>query len=116
MARNIELVGEFTLQAFPDVELTDPGVFVKAVLREGALQEKPGVSVAVEVGPLLPSTLPHEHSVGFEAVGIVSGKLEPVTLHVNGGGGLDRTKELQSNASWFTRKNPSSPEEATRTS
>ena len=94
IAKNMELVGEFNLQESPDVELTDPGLFVKAVLREGALQDKPGPSVAVEVGPLLPSTLPHEHSVGFEAIGIVSGKLEPVTLHVNGGGGLDRTGEL----------------------
>jgi hypothetical protein len=91
IARNVELVGEFNLQESPDVELTDPGLFVKAVLRDGTLQDKPGPSVAVEVGPLLPSTLPHEHSVGFEAIGIVSGKLEPVTLHVNGGGGLDRT-------------------------
>jgi hypothetical protein len=94
IAKNMELVGEFTLQESPDVELTDPGVFVKAVLREGALQDKPGVSVAVEVGPLLPSTLPRERRVGFEATGIVSGKLEPVTVHVNGGGGLDRTGEL----------------------
>ena len=39
---------------------------------------------------MLPSTLPHEHGVGFEAIGIVSGKLAAVTLHVNGGGGLDR--------------------------
>jgi hypothetical protein len=94
VAKNMELVGEFNLQESPDVELTDPSVSLKAVLREGVLQEKPGVSVATEVGPLLPSTLPHERSVGFEAIGIVSGKLEPVTLHVNGGGGLDRTGEL----------------------
>jgi len=94
VAKNVELVGEFTLQESPDVELTDLSLSVKAVLREGALQEKPGVSVAVEVGPLLPSTLPHEHRVGFEAIGIVSGKLAPVTVHVNGGGGLDRTGEL----------------------
>jgi hypothetical protein len=94
IAKNVELVGEFTLQESPDVQLTDPGVFVKAVLREGALQDKPGLSIATEVGPLLPSTLPHEHSVGFEATGIVSGKLKPVTVHFNGGGGLDRTGEL----------------------
>jgi hypothetical protein len=94
IAKNVELVGEFNLQESPNVELTDPGLFVKAVLRDGTLQDKPGPSVAVEVGPLLPSTLPREHSVGFEAIGIVSGKLEPVTLHVNGGGGLDRTGEF----------------------
>ena len=63
---------------------------MKGVPKEGVLQDKPGVSFAIEAGPLLPSTLPHEHGVGFEAVGIVSGKLAPVTVHVNGGGGLDR--------------------------
>ena len=90
IAKNVELVGEFTLQVSPDVELTDPAVSVKTVLKEGVLQEKPGLSVAVEAGPLLPSTLPHQRGVGFEAIGVVSGKLEPVTVHVNGGGGLDR--------------------------
>lgn len=89
-ARNLELVAEFNLEVSPDVEVTDPGVFLKGVLREGVLQDKPGVSVAVEAGPLLPSSLPHERGVGFEAIGIVSAKLAPVTLHVNGGGGLDR--------------------------
>jgi hypothetical protein len=63
---------------------------VKGVVKEGVLQDKPGLSVAVEAALLLPSTLPREHGVGFEAIGIVSGKLAPVTVHVNGGGGLDR--------------------------
>jgi hypothetical protein len=89
-AKNLELVGEFRLEVSPEVEITDPGLSLKGVLREGVLQDKPGLSVAVEAGPLLPSTLPHEHGFGVEAVGIVSGKLAVVTLHVNGGGGLDR--------------------------
>jgi len=90
VATNWEAVAEFSLQASPGFELTDPGVFLKGVLREGVLQDKPGVSVAIEAGALLPSTLPHEHGVGFEAIGIVSGRLAPVTVHVNAGGGLDR--------------------------
>jgi len=90
IAKNLELVAEFNLQVSPDVELTDPSLSLKGVLRQGLLQDKPGVSVAVEAGPLLPSTLPHEDRVGFEVIGIVSGKLAPVTVHVNGGGGLDR--------------------------
>jgi hypothetical protein len=94
IAKNMELVGEVNLQESPDVALTDPSVSVKAVLRDGVLQDKPGMSVATEVGPLLPSTVHHERSVGFEGIGIVSGKLDPVTVHVNGGGGLDRTGEL----------------------
>jgi hypothetical protein len=94
VAKNLEVVAEFNLAVSPTVEVTDPSVSLKAVLKEGVLQDKPGVSVAVEAGPLLPSTLPHEHRVGFEAVGIVSGKLAVLTLHVNGGGGVDRRGEL----------------------
>ena len=90
IAKNLELVAEFNFQVSPDVELTDPSLSLKGVLKEGLLQDKPGVSIAVEAGPLLPSTLPHEDRVGFEVIGIVSGKLAPVTVHVNGGGGLDR--------------------------
>jgi len=89
-AKNWEVVGEFRVESSPDFEITDPGLFFKGVLKEGVLQEKEGVSFAIEAGPLLPSTLPHEHGVGFEAIGIVSGKVAPVTVHVNGGGGLDR--------------------------
>src|SRR6266566_99895 len=84
-AKNWEAVGEFRIESSPDFEITDPGLFFK-----GVLKEREGVSVAIEAGPLLPSTLPHEHGVGFEAIGIVSGKVAPVTVHVNGGGGLDR--------------------------
>ena len=90
LAKNLELVGEFRLEVSPGVEISDPGLSLKGVVKEGVLQDKPGLSVAVEAGPLLPSTLPREHGVGFEAIGIVSGKLAPVTVHVNGGGGLDR--------------------------
>jgi len=90
LAKNLELVAEFNFQVSPDAELTDPSLSLKGVFKEGVLQDKPGVSVAVEAGPLLPSTLPHEDRVGFEAIAIVSGKLAPVTVHVNGGGGLDR--------------------------
>jgi len=92
-AKNFELVGEFRLEVSPDVEITDPAVSLKGVLKEGVLQDKPGLSVAVEASLLLPSSLPDEHSVGFQAVGIVSGKLAPVTVHVNGGGGVDRNDQ-----------------------
>jgi len=90
VAKRVELVGEFRLPVSPHVEITDPALSLKAVLKEGVLQEKPGVSIAVEAGLLLPSTLPHERGVGFEGIGIVSGKVGPVTLHINGGGGVDR--------------------------
>jgi hypothetical protein len=89
-AKNWEAVGEFRIESSPHFEITDPGLSLKGVLKEGVLQDKQGVSFAVEAGPLLPSTLPHEHGVGFEVIGIVSGRLTPVTVHINGGGGLDR--------------------------
>jgi len=89
-AKNWEAVGEFRVEASPELELTDPGLSLKGVLKEGVLQEKEGLSFAIEAGLLLPSTLPHENGVGVEGIGIVSGKVGPVTVHVNGGGGLDR--------------------------
>jgi len=90
VGKNLELVGEFGIESSPEFEVTDPGLFLKGVLKEGVLQDKPGLSFAIEAGPLLPSTLPHERGVGFEAIGIVSGQVAPLTVHVNGGGGLDR--------------------------
>jgi hypothetical protein len=93
MLKNWEAVAEWAVRRDPegDVNLIDPALFVKGVLREGVLQEKEGLSIAVEVGPLLPSTERDERHVGFEATGIVSGKLGPVLLHLNGGLGLERS-------------------------
>jgi hypothetical protein len=89
---NIELVGELRVQESPNqtVEVVDPGLFVKAVLKEGVLQGKEGLSVAIEVGPLLPSTVAGERRLGFEGIGILSGRLPPFTYHVNLGGGIQR--------------------------
>src|SRR5262249_47381740 len=90
--RDLEVVGDLAAarDTAGELNLVDPGLSVKAVLKEGVLQEKEGLSVAVEAGPLLPSTRPGERSVGFEAIGIVSGRVAPFTLHVNGGGGANR--------------------------
>jgi hypothetical protein len=92
LRRDIEVVGEFRLEraSMGDIDLVDPALSLKAVLKEGLLQEKPGLSVAVEAGPLLPSTRQGERHVGFEGIGIVSGKVAPFSLHVNLGGGVDR--------------------------
>ncbi len=91
--RDLEVVGEFAVARdhAGELHLVDPGLFVKVVLKEGVLQEQEGLSVAVEAGPLLPSTRPGERRVGIEAIGIVSGRVAPFTLHVNGGGGIERT-------------------------
>ena len=45
------------------------------------LQEKSSFSLAVEAGPLLPSTRPRENGVGIEAIAIVSAIIGPVTVH-----------------------------------
>lgn len=92
--RNLEIVGEFEV-AKPqeeDLQLVDPGLFLKAVLKEGILQEKEGIGFAVEAGPLLPSTVQGKRRVGFEGIGILSGRFAPFTYHVNLGGGVDRAK------------------------
>ena len=94
VVKNLELVGEFRLDVSPAVDVTDPALSLKGVLREGVLQDKQGLSVAIEGGLLLPSTVTGERRVGFETVGIVSGKLTPVVVHVNGGGGVDRSGRL----------------------
>ena len=92
LAQNLELVGEFKVEEPRDAgpQLVDPALSVKAVLQEGILQEKEGVSLAVELGPLLPATRHGERKLGFEGVGIVSATLAPFTFHLNFGGGVDR--------------------------
>ena len=49
-AKNWEAVGEFRVESSPEFEITDPGLFLKGVLREGVLQEKEGLSFAIEAG------------------------------------------------------------------
>ena len=94
IARNWEVVGEVEVEKPPDesAQLVDPGLFLKAILKEGILQKKDGVSFAIEAGPLLPSTVSGEKKFGFEVTGILSGRLFPFTYHVNVGGGVDRAR------------------------
>ena len=82
LIHNLELVGEFAVEEprHGSARLVDTALSLKAVLKEGVLQEKPGVSFAVEAGPLLPSTGREEKKVGFEAVGIISAEF--VTCYV----------------------------------
>jgi hypothetical protein len=92
LIHNFEVVAEFAVEepGHGSAALVDAALSVKAVLKEGALQEKDGVSFAIEAGPLLPSTNKDEKAVGFEGIGILSGKIEPLIYHVNFGGGVDR--------------------------
>ncbi len=91
--KNWEAVAEFAVRRAPDadVDIIDPAIFVKGVLKEGVLQDKEGVGFAVEVGPLLPSTAKGERRFGFEGIGILTDKLGPFMFHLNGGVGVQRS-------------------------
>ncbi len=87
VAQNLELVaeakGEEPLEAQP--QLVDPALSLKAVLKEGILQEKAGASVAVEMGLLLPSTVSGEQRLGFEGVwGVITELLLGATVRLVG--------------------------------
>lgn len=94
IVRDLEVVGEFEVAKPPGrgAQLIDPGLFLKAVLKEGVLQEKEGMGFAVEAGPLLPSTVKGEQRLGFEGIGILSGRLASFTYHLNAGGGVNRER------------------------
>jgi hypothetical protein len=64
-------------------------LFFKGVLREGALQDKSGPSVAVEFGPLLPG-LNDEQGWGAAWLGIVSQRWSGGTIHFDLGIALTR--------------------------
>jgi hypothetical protein len=71
----------------PATSLIGNGAFVKGVLREGSLQEKPGPSIATEFGILLPG-INEEHGAGASLAGIVSQRWSWGTVHVNGAAAL----------------------------
>jgi hypothetical protein len=57
--------------------LVGNGAFLKGMLREGSLQEKPGPSIATEFGILLPG-IHDERGTGASVAGIVSQQLMPL--------------------------------------
>jgi len=61
---------------------SEPSLLVKGILREGAMQEQTGPSVALEVGALLP-TLPHPDGFGAASTLIVSLRWPAATVHAN---------------------------------
>ncbi len=69
--------------------LTANGVFLKHVLREGALQDKAGPSVATEFGLLLPDS-DGSNSLGASFAGIVSQRFDWGTVHLNGEAAITR--------------------------
>ncbi len=89
---SLEFIAEFEVEHPPneETELVDPALLVKAILKEGVLQDKQGISFAVEAALLLPTADSEEDRVGYEAIGIFSGQVNRFTYHVNLGGGVDR--------------------------
>jgi len=69
--------------------LVGNGAFLKGMLREGSLQEKPGPSIATEFGVLLPG-IHDERGTGASVAGIVSQQWSWVTVHFNAAASLTR--------------------------
>ena len=69
--------------------LTASGAFLKHVLREGALQDKSGPSIATEFGLLLPD-LDGSNRLGASLAGIVSQRWDWGTVHLNAETALTR--------------------------
>jgi hypothetical protein len=71
--------------------LVENALSVKTVLREGSLQEKSGVSLATEVGLLLPG-VNQESGVGASLTGIAGQRWSWGAIHFNIGASLSREK------------------------
>jgi hypothetical protein len=65
------------------------GAFLKGVLREGALQDKPGPSIATEFGILLPR-IREDRGTGASLAGILSQRWAWGTVHLNAAAALTR--------------------------
>jgi hypothetical protein len=61
--------------------LVGNGAFLKGVIREGVLQDKPGPSIATEFGVLLPG-INDESGLDGSWAGIVSDRFGPATVHL----------------------------------
>ena len=85
-------VAEHTQAAEPHSVLVDDGIFIKQVLRRGALQDENGPSIATEYGLLLPD-VHGVHGTGFSLAGIVSQRSDVLALHLNAALALTREHE-----------------------
>jgi hypothetical protein len=79
----------------PRSSVVDNGLFVKQVLRRGALQDAAGPSVATEYGVLLPS-VHGEKGTGLSLAGIASQRTQALTVHLNAA--LEWTREHEPGA------------------
>ena len=76
----------------PGTSLIEGEALLKAVLREGSLQEKPGPSIATEFGVLLPG-VNDEHGTGAILTGIASQRWDWGTVHFNAQIALTREQQ-----------------------
>ncbi|HXI35555.1 MAG TPA: hypothetical protein VNH80_01460, partial [Burkholderiales bacterium] len=76
----------------PRAAIVDNGVFFKDVLKQGALQDKPGWSLATEYGVLLPE-IHGTAGAGLTIAGLASQRTEAMSLHLNGAIALNRDHE-----------------------
>ncbi|MGH7949831.1 MAG: hypothetical protein ACREQF_11435, partial [Candidatus Binataceae bacterium] len=82
------------IEGVPRDRFVDAGLFLKAVVREGSLQNESGPSLGLELGPLLP-TLNAESGFGATAVAIVSQRWSFGTVHLNAVGSLTRAHDAE---------------------
>jgi hypothetical protein len=96
LTSRVELVVEGTtvwsLSGSSSSGLRDNAVALKAVLREGSLQGKSGLSIGLEATTLLPFGL-DESGVGQEVAGLVSRRWQYGTVHLNATIGTRRSHD-----------------------
>ncbi len=96
--KNWELVAEFENQVYGEDtdrnwQVRNPGLFLKGILIEGLLQNKPGPGLATEFGILPPSTLKGESRMGAAGTFILSNNIKEWVYHLNLGLELDRVRQ-----------------------
>ena len=92
MVLQTEMLSPITGGGQPSIQAT--GAFLKYVIVPGVLQEKSGVSVATEFGPLLPG-VNADPGVGFSWAGIVSQRWDWGTAHFNVEANLTRDHQAE---------------------
>jgi hypothetical protein len=92
MVLQTEMLSPITGGGQPSIAAT--GAFLKYVIVPGVLQDKPGVSIATEFGPLLPG-LNADPGVGFSWAGIVSQRWDWGTAHFNVEANLTRDHQAE---------------------
>jgi len=90
--KQLLLLGSAPTEA-PRWRIVDTALNLKAVVREGILQDKSGPSLAVELGMLLP-TVNDEPGLGVQGAAILSHRFGPITAHLNAGLALSRAKQV----------------------